>query len=171
MPNVVLVDENDQPIGEMEKLEAHQKGELHRAFSVFIFSNDENPKLLLQQRAKDKYHCAGLWTNTCCSHPAPGEDVEVAAQRRLAFEMGISADLHPVGHFTYKATFDNGLTEHELDHVFIGFMDREERVRFNKEEVQDYQWIDLESLEDWCAEKPELFTPWFKKAYEIAREG
>ena len=171
MPNVILVDENDQPIGEMEKLEAHQKGLLHRAFSIFIFSNDEKPRMLLQQRADGKYHCAGLWTNTCCSHPAPNEDFADAAANRLRFEMGISADLHPVGQFIYKAEFANGLTEHEVDHVFIGFMNRDQRIPFNKEEAKDYQWIDLEALEEWYQDHPELFTPWFKQAYDIAKEG
>lgn len=171
MPNVILVDADDQPIGEMEKLVAHQKGALHRAFSVFIFSNDENPRLLLQQRAKQKYHAGGLWTNTCCSHPSPEECLEQAAANRLQFEMGISADLHPVGSFLYRAEFENGLVEHEFDHVFIGFMDRDQRIPFNKDEVSDYQWIDLEALEEWYADHPELFTPWFKQAYEIAQQG
>lgn len=171
MPNVILVNENDEMIGAAEKLAAHQQGLLHRAFSIFIFSNDEKPRLLLQQRADAKYHAGGLWTNTCCSHPAPGEDMEVALQNRLAFEMGVDADLHYVDKFIYKAEFDNGLTEHEVDHVYIGFMDRDQRIPFNKDEAQDYQWIDLEALEEWYADHPELFTPWFYEAYQIAKEG
>ena len=171
MSEVILVDGDDQALGVMEKLEAHQKGVLHRAFSVFIFSNDEKPKLLLQQRAKDKYHCAGLWTNTCCSHPELEKTLEQSAAERLHFEMGIEADLLSVGKFTYHAVFENGLIEYEVDHVLIGFMDRDSRIPFNKNEVADYQWIDLESLEAWLEDHPELFTPWFKQAYDIAKEG
>ena len=171
MPNVLLVDADDQPIGEAEKLAAHQQGLLHRAFSVFIFSNDEKPRLLLQQRAANKYHGGGLWTNTCCSHPEPNQPLAEAASIRLFHEMGINADLHPVGKFTYKAEFENGLIEHEIDHVFVGFMDRDQRIPFNKEEAQDYQWIPLDDLEDWYQEKPELFTPWFYEAYQMAIKG
>jgi isopentenyl-diphosphate delta-isomerase len=171
MSYVILVDSHDQPLGLMEKLEAHQKGLLHRAFSVFIFSNDEKPKLLLQQRAKNKYHCSGLWTNTCCSHPESGTTLEQAALERLQFEMGIDADLLQVGSFTYHAAFENGLVEYEIDHVLIGFIDADLPIVFNKHEVEDYQWIDLDILESWYDESPELFTPWFKQAYDIAKEG
>ena len=171
MPNVILVDEFDQPIGEADKLAAHRQGLLHRAFSIFIFSNDEHPKLLLQKRADDKYHAGGLWTNTCCSHPAPNQTIEQAAHARLKFEMGIQADLHPVDKFTYRAEFENGLIEHEVDHVFIGFMDRETTIPFNKNEASDYQWIALDALEEWYQDHPELFTPWFYEAYQIALQG
>lgn len=171
MPEVILVNEQDQPVGVSEKLAAHQQGLLHRAFSVFIFSNDAHPRLLLQQRALDKYHAPGLWTNTCCSHPAPGEDTTVAALTRLQFEMGITADIQPVGCFTYRAEFANGLIEHEVDHVYIGFMDRDQRVQFNPDEVADYQWIALDALAQWYAEQPALFTPWFDAALTIAVEG
>lgn len=118
MEEVILVNEKDEPIGTMEKLEAHQKGALHRAFSVFLF----NPKgeLLLQRRALHKYHSAGLWTNTCCSHPRPGEETSAAAHRRLKEEMGMEADLRFMTSFQYRSEFENGLTEHEFDHVFIG---------------------------------------------------
>ncbi|MBN1820393.1 MAG: isopentenyl-diphosphate Delta-isomerase, partial [Prolixibacteraceae bacterium] len=113
---VICVDENDNPIGEMEKMEAHEKAVLHRAFSVFIFNSKK--ELLLQQRSAGKYHSALLWTNTCCSHPVPGELTENAAKRRLKEEMGMNAELKFLFKFQYKAPFDNGLTEHEIDHVF-----------------------------------------------------
>ena len=125
----------------------------------------------MQQRAKDKYHCAGLWTNTCCSHPELEKTLEQSALERLQFEMGIHADLLTVGKFTYHAVIENGLIEHEVDHVLIGFIDRESKIVFNKNEVADYQWIDLEALDEWYADHPKLFTPWFKEAYDIAKEG
>src|SRR3954470_13284590 len=119
MEQVILVNEKDQAIGTMEKMEAHRKGVLHRAFSVFIF--DRHGKMLLQQRAFHKYHSGGLWTNACCSHPLPGEDIESAAHRRLYEEMGFQTPLKKIFDFTYKADFRNGLTEYEFDHVFTGY--------------------------------------------------
>ena len=134
---VILVDENDIAIGSMEKLEAHQKGILHRAFSVFIFNS--NNELLLQRRALTKYHSSGLWTNTCCSHPQPNEDTLAAANRRLKEEMGMQTSLTHKTSFIYKTNFDNGLTEHEFDHVFIGHTDTNPTI--NPEEVDSYKWI------------------------------
>ena len=118
LEEVVLVNEKDEAIGTMEKMAAHEKALLHRAFSVFVFN--KNGDLLMQQRAHSKYHSGGLWTNTCCSHPRPGEHVADAANRRLQEEMGFTTSLNKAFDFTYKAAFDNGLTEHEFDHVFIG---------------------------------------------------
>lgn len=159
---VILVDESDHVIGRMEKLEAHQKGILHRAFSVFIF-NSKN-ELLLQRRALTKYHSSGLWTNTCCSHPKPGESTPEAARRRLKEEMGMEAQLIYKTHFTYKTEFDNGLTEHEFDHVFVGDTDLEPNI--NKEEVEEYKWLKLEEIKAEVIKKPGDFTSWFKIAIE-----
>lgn len=159
---VILVDENDVPVGTMGKLEAHQKGLLHRAFSVFIF-NDKN-ELLLQRRALDKYHSAGLWTNTCCSHPQPNEDTLAAANRRLKEEMGMTTELKHKSSFIYKTPFDNNLTEHEFDHVFVGYSNEEPVL--NPFEVADSKWISLEELKMEIKSSPEKFTSWFKIAME-----
>jgi isopentenyl-diphosphate delta-isomerase len=155
---VILVDERDNELGLMEKIEAHEKGILHRAFSVFIL-NHKN-QLLLQQRALHKYHSGGLWTNTCCSHPRQGESNLEAAHRRLQEEMGMAAPLKKLLDFVYRAEFDNNMTEHELDHVFVGHSD--ETPNINPEEVEAYRWMDLEELKKDMAEQPELYTEWFK---------
>ncbi|WP_114793332.1 isopentenyl-diphosphate Delta-isomerase [Niabella yanshanensis] len=155
---VVLVDRNDNRIGLMEKLEAHEKGLLHRAFSVLLFNNQK--ELLLQQRAFDKYHCGGLWTNTCCSHPHPGEDVKDAALRRLREEMGIECDLKKSFEFIYRAEFDNGLTEHEYDHVFTGTFSGAPVI--NLHEVADWKYLSREALQIDMTKHPENYTPWFK---------
>src|SRR5580658_4397934 len=131
---VVLVDESDQPVGVMEKMEAHRRGLLHRAFSVFIFNS--RGEMLLQQRAPEKYHSAGLWTNACCSHPRPGEDTREGAVRRLKEELGFTTHLEKLFEFTYRSEFDNGLTEFEFDHVFIGVYDQE--ISPDKKEASDY---------------------------------
>lgn len=158
--NVVLVDINDNAIGEMEKLLAHRRGELHRAFSVFIF-NDKG-ELLLQQRAKHKYHGGGLWTNTCCSHPQWGEDVGSSAVERLNYEMGMQSDLALVYSFVYHTPVENNLTEHELDHVFIGYSDRDPIP--NSHEVQDYKWMSTTEILSHIKENPSHYTVWFKRA-------
>ncbi len=158
MEEVILVDELDNPIGLMEKLEAHEKALLHRALSVLIF-NSKN-EFLLQQRSDNKYHSPGLWTNACCSHPRAGETVEAAAERRLKEEMGMSCQTQKVFHFTYKAEFENGLTEHELDHVFLGKTDS--LPVLNPDEAKSYRYLDLESLISEIESHPENFTPWFK---------
>lgn len=155
---VILVDINDLPNGQMEKMEAHEKGLLHRAFSVFIF-NSKN-ELLLQQRAKSKYHSGGLWTNTCCSHPRVGEGNAQAANRRLEEEMGMKCDLVYGFNFTYRAEFEDGLIEHELDHVFFGTSD--EIPKINKDEVESYKYMDLALLRLSISEEPHLYTPWLK---------
>lgn len=155
---VVLVDDEDNSIGTMEKMEAHKKGVLHRAFSVVLFNNRN--ELLLQQRALNKYHCASLWTNTCCSHPFPGEEILDAANRRLKEEMGIECALQKSFTFIYKARFDNGLTEHEFDHVFLGRFSGTPVI--NTDEVVDWKYISLPDLKKDMAQNPEAFTPWFK---------
>ncbi|MET4083254.1 isopentenyl-diphosphate delta-isomerase [Pedobacter sp. UYP30] len=155
---IILVDENDCEIGEMEKMAVHESGVLHRAFSVFIF-NSEN-QLLLQRRAFDKYHCGGLWTNTCCSHPGVGEDNALAADRRLMEEMGIFCKLEHKFFFKYYASFENGLKEHEIDHVFFGFTNQIPIL--NLEEAADYRYLSLEELSLDIDEKPALYTPWLK---------
>lgn len=155
---VILVDEQNNELGAMEKQEAHEKAVLHRAFSVFVFNS--KGELLLQQRALDKYHSAGLWTNTCCSHPRMGEDTKDAAQRRLKEEMGFETPLEGKGTFIYKAAFDNGLTEHELDFIYTGIYDQNPEI--NKQEVNDYSWLSLNEVQQDIATYPEKYTAWFK---------
>ncbi len=155
---VILVDENDNPIGTMPKMEAHEKAMLHRAFSVFILN--ANDEVLLQQRANDKYHSAGLWTNTCCSHPHPGEDTLGAARRRLKEEMGMEVDLQFVFKFMYKAPFDNLLTEHEIDHVFIGKTNQLPVI--NPEEVASYKYMKPEDIKLDMEQNPQSYTVWFR---------
>ncbi len=163
MENVILVDQDDQEIGVMEKMEAHEKGLLHRAFSIFLF-NDEQ-ELLIHQRALHKYHSGGLWTNTCCSHPRPGESIEAAAHRRLEEEMGIGCEMEKMFSFIYKAPLDNMLTEHELDHVLIGYFSGTPSI--NKEEVADWKFIETSELEAHMQAHPALYTEWFKIALPI----
>jgi len=162
---VILVNESDEAIGEMEKLEAHRKGVLHRAFSVFIFNS--RGELLLQRRALNKYHSAGLWTNTCCSHPAPGEDEKEAAQRRLREEMGFTATLEKLFSFTYRADFSNGLTEHELDHVFIGAY--EGPVQPDPSEVMEYTYHSLPDIAAMLGSDTNAFTVWFRIAFPLVQ--
>ena len=158
---VVLVNEKDEALGAMEKMAAHEQAILHRAFSVFIFN--KNGDVLMQQRAHSKYHSGGLWTNTCCSHPRPGEEVVAAATRRLQEEMGFTTSLIKAFDFTYKAVFENGLTEHEFDHVIIGQYDG--LVDFNPNEVAAYAFMPAQELERQIQETPERFTAWFHIAY------
>jgi len=155
---VILVNENDEQIGVMPKLEAHEKAVLHRAFSVFIF-NDKG-ELLLQQRAASKYHSPMLWTNTCCSHQRDGEGNIDAGRRRLLEEMGFVTELKEVFSFIYKAPFDNGLTEHELDHVMVGNYDKSPEI--NRDEVEDFKWMTLEAVKRGMELHPEVYTEWFK---------
>tara|TARA_B100001057_G_scaffold166357_1_gene167023 strand:- start:8903 stop:9421 length:519 start_codon:yes stop_codon:yes gene_type:complete len=160
--NVILVDKNDNQVGLMPKLEAHQKGVLHRAFSVFIFNNKY--ELLLQKRAFSKYHSGGLWTNTCCSHPREDEDILDAANRRLIEEMGIETTLRKVYEFTYKAELDNDLIEHEFDHVFYGVYNQDPSI--NTDEADDFKWIDMDSLNQDIKKNEDIYTVWFKIAFE-----
>ena len=155
---VILVDKNDNQLGLMEKIEAHKKAFLHRAFSVFIL-NYKN-ELLLQKRSLNKYHSPGLWTNTCCSHPRDGESVINAGIRRLREEMGFETELNSLFSFIYKAEFDNGLTEHEYDHVLLGRYNNSPQI--NKLEVCDWKWIDIDFLKKDVVINPEIYTVWFK---------
>ena len=157
---LVLVDEQDRETGQAEKMDVHREGLLHRAFSIFIFT--PQGEMLLQRRAMDKYHCGGLWTNACCSHPRPGEKVEEAAKRRLQEELGIDVGLQKIFHFIYRAEFENGLTEHEFDHVFIGEYAGD--VPFNAAEVMDTRYLSTNALLPLVQQSPETFTPWFRIA-------
>lgn len=159
---VILVNELDQQIGLMPKLEAHEKAILHRAFSVFIL-NDKN-EIMLQQRAHQKYHSPLLWTNTCCSHQRDGETNIQAGSRRLYEEMGFKADLKELFSFIYKAPFDNGLTEHELDHVMIGYYNDEPLI--NTDEVEDWKWMKIEDIKSDMLLNPEIYTVWFKIIFD-----
>ena len=155
---VILVNDKNEELGTMPKLEAHQKGVLHRAFSVFIF-NDKG-ELLLQQRAATKYHSPMLWTNTCCSHQRMGETNIKAGKRRLQEEMGFVTELEDVFSFVYKAPFDNGLTEHELDHVLVGMYN--DNPKINTEEVENFKWMTLEAVKADMEVQQEAYTEWFK---------
>jgi len=159
---VILVNELDQQIGLMPKLEAHEKAVLHRAFSVFVL-NDKN-EIMLQQRAHQKYHSPLLWTNTCCSHQREGESNIQAGNRRLFEEMGFSTELKELFHFIYKAPFDNGLTEHELDHVMIGYYN--EYPVINPEEVEDWKWMKIEAVKNDMILNPAIYTVWFKIIFD-----
>ena len=154
---VILVDLKDQQVGTMGKMEAHQKALLHRAFSIFILNS--NLELLMQQRAYGKYHSPGLWTNTCCSHQREDESNIEAGNRRLMEEMGMTVSLQELFTFIYKASFDNGLTEHELDHVMVGFCDDDPKI--NTEEVAGFKWMTIDSLKKDLKEKPNDYTVWF----------
>lgn len=160
MEHIILVDENDKEIGSAEKLQAHKDGKLHRAFSIFVFN--KNGELLLQQRADSKYHSGGLWTNTCCSHPRVGEDTLAAANRRLPEEMGFTCPLKEIFSFLYNITFDNGLTENELDHVFIGTFDGNPEI--NREEAKNYKWINVTELRNDIKDNPNIYSQWIKLA-------
>lgn len=160
---VVLVNKNDEPIGLMSKMEAHEKAVLHRAFSVFIMN--KKGETMLQQRALNKYHSPGLWTNTCCSHQRDGETNIEAGRRRLREEMGFEVDeLKELFSFIYKAPFDNGLTEHELDHVMMGHY--EGKPDINPDEVNDWKWMEPKDVKEDIEKHPELYTEWFKIIFE-----
>jgi len=159
---ILLVDENDKEVGIGEKIKTHQEGKLHRAFSIFVFNS--KGELLLQRRAKSKYHSGGLWTNTCCSHQRAGEPLEKVVHRRLKEEMGFDCELKEVFSFTYKVKFDNDLFEHEYDHVFIGNFDGEPVP--SPEEVDEWKWVDLEELKKSIRENPDSYTYWLKMSID-----
>lgn len=163
---VILVNEQDEKIGMMPKQEAHEKGVLHRAFSVFIFNEKE--ELMLQQRALHKYHSPGLWTNTCCSHQRDGESSVDAGKRRLQEEMGFTVNLNESISFIYRAPFDNGLTEHELDHILLGNFDGEPHI--NAEEVAAWKWMPLEDVKKDIQKNPGQYTAWFKIIFQKFQE-
>lgn len=159
--DIILVNERDEQTGIGEKMAVHKQGLLHRAFSVFIFN--KNGEMLLQQRSMNKYHSPGLWTNTCCSHPLPGEETINAANRRLHEEMGFQTQLEEVFDFIYKADMENGLIEHELDHVFVGEYDGS--LHLAADEVMEYRYATMEELKRELLEKPGQFTAWFNIAF------
>ncbi len=163
---IIMVDENDRELGPIEKMEAHHKGILHRAFSILVFNS--NKQLLLQRRSLSKYHTPGLWTNTCCSHPRFGEDLEHAVHRRLQEEMGFQCELKELFEFLYKTTFEMNLHEHEFDHVFVGFYDGE--VVVNPEEVSEYQWVDINTIKLDIERYPEKYTYWFKYLFALSED-
>lgn len=158
--DIILVDERDRPIGVSDKLTPHRTGALHRAFSVFIFNS--KGELMLQKRARGKYHSGGLWTNTCCSHPRPGETVRHAARRRLKEEMGFAVSLREVFQFTYRTKFSNGLIEHEYDHVLVGRFDGVAHP--DPAEVEDWKWISLSALRRAVNRHPRRYSFWLKQA-------
>jgi isopentenyl-diphosphate Delta-isomerase len=162
---VILVNENDEQVGTIEKIEAHRKALLHRAFSVFIFN--ARGEMLLQQRAKNKYHSAGLWTNACCSHPNPFESTENAAARRLQEELGFTTELKKIFDFTYKSVFENGLTEFEFDHVFVG--EYNDKINPNMDEVNECCFMKPDEIESKLLSHPQKFTPWFHIAYPMVK--
>jgi len=169
---VIIVDKQDRQIGLEEKLKAHELGLLHRAFSVFLFCEKDNEiQVLLQQRAKDKYHCGGLWANTCCSHPREGEDITQAGKRRVKEELNIDIKdyLKEVGSFTYRAEFSNKLIEHEVDHVLIGVFDPVDfnKIDFNKDEVESIRWVSLDDLKKEFVQEADIYVPWVAKAFEV----
>lgn len=164
--DIILVNEHDVPVGTMEKMEAHRKGLLHRAFSVFIFNS--KGEMLLQQRALNKYHSGGLWTNACCSHPRPGEATIAAATRRLQEEMGFTTQLEKIFDFTYKKEFDNGLTEFEFDHVFTGSY--ENAIVSDADEVHDYCYKPMQAIKDSLASHPAKYTAWFHIAFPLVEK-
>lgn len=165
--DIILVNENDEEIGTTEKMEAHRKALLHRAFSVFIFNN--KGEMLLQQRAINKYHSGGLWTNACCSHPKPGEETAAAAEMRLREEMGFSVKLKKIFEFTYKTAFENGLTEYEFDHVFAGIYDG--FISPNKDEVSDYCYKSISQIKESLQSHPSKYTAWFHIAFPLIEKS
>lgn len=167
MSEIMLVNENDEPIGVADKLEAHQKGLLHRAFSIFIYRKGlEGIEVLLQKRHSKKYHSGGLWTNTCCSHPLFNETIKEAAEKRLKEEMGIVSDLFEIGVFHYKADVGNGLIENEIDHVFMGEL-LFSKIKPNPEEVEAMTWMSVKQLRNALKDNPKHYTAWLEKALEI----
>ncbi len=156
-----MVDENDNTLGSMEKMEAHVRGLMHRAFSIFIFNS--KGEMLLQKRAIKKYHSAGLWSNACCSHPYPNEEIKIAALRRLNEELGFKTSLQKAFDFIYKTSFKNGLTENEFDHVFVG--EYEGEIKMNPEEVKDYSFKPMKEIKQELKNSPEKYTEWFKIAF------
>lgn len=155
---IILVDEQDRIVGFEEKLKAHEEGRLHRAFSVFVVNG--KGELMLQKRNSEKYHSGSLWTNTCCSHPLEGEDQERTVHERLQFEMGFDCPIHPLFTFTYRASFENGLVEHELDHVYLGTYDGDAVP--NPDEADDWKWMDLCDVKRDMQQNPHHYTYWLK---------
>lgn len=164
---LILVDKNDRVLGEGDKIEVHREGALHRAFSIFVF--DDHNRLLLQKRAQTKYHSGGLWSNTCCGHPRPGEDTLAAAHRRLQEEMNFDCHLRKAFAFLYRVELDNDLVEHEYDHVFFGKYNGNPKP--DAEEAEDWKWIELEEVKRELSENPERFSYWLREALDRKEWG
>jgi isopentenyl-diphosphate delta-isomerase len=167
MAQVILVDENDSVVGTMDKIEAHRLGKLHRAFSILVFNSQG--KMILQKRAKAKYHSGGLWTNTCCSHPNPGEEISSAVKRQLLHEMGIDTDPRFLFKFTYNESLNNDMVENEVDYVFIGVSDTVPSL--NPDEAEEWRAISLADLRKWIEQEPQNFTIWFRKIVNMLPEN
>lgn len=163
---VILVNEKDEEVGRMEKYEAHRKALLHRAFSVFVFN--KKGEMLLHKRAESKYHSSGLWTNACCSHPRPGEEIKEAAMRRLKEEMGFQIPLKKIFEFTYRTEFQNGLSEYEFDHVFTG--EYNGLITVDRQEISDYCYKDMSDIKDSLQSHPHKYTVWFQLAFPKVEE-
>ncbi|MBT0724462.1 isopentenyl-diphosphate Delta-isomerase [Rosenbergiella sp. S61] len=161
--DVILVDEHDNPLGQMEKLEAHRQGRLHRAITVYVFNTQQ--QLMLQQRAFSKYHCGGLWSNTCCGHPFPHEGTQQAAERRLDEEMGLKMPLKEITQTYYNLPVTDGLIEHEYGHIFTGYTDQ--LPVLNPDEAENYRFASLSEIEKELVSFPERFTPWFKTTFPM----
>lgn len=166
---IIIVDEADREIGIAEKLTAHEQHLLHRAFSIFIFRTHPTLALLMQRRALSKYHSPGLWTNTCCSHPKPGETIIAAGERRLEEELGMKVSLQSIGRFHYMAYFPNGLSENEIDHVLIGEAKPDQLILPNPEEVCEIRWMSLSEVKQAITETPQQFTPWLQSALAFTK--
>lgn len=167
---LILVNDQDQAIGSEEKLAVHEQGLLHRAFSVFVLRKvDDVLEMLLQQRHADKYHAGGLWTNSCCGHPRPSEKTKAAAERRLQEETGIVLSLHPVGIFQYRAKFENGLIENEVDHVFVGYY-QNQGISLHPEEIEAIEWRSIDWIRKDLLANSGKYTPWFSQALNVLEE-
>ncbi len=160
--HVILVDPHDKEIGTSEKLQAHKDGKLHRAFSIFVFN--KNGEMLIQRRALTKYHCGGLWANTCCGHPRPGEKLDAAAHRRIKEELGFDCPMREQLHYTYKTSFENGLTEHEYLHVFVGQFDGTPKL--NAEEVSEIKWVSVDEIKQELKQHPKHYAFWFHESMQ-----
>lgn len=168
---VILVDQNDKAIGKEEKLIAHREKKLHRAFSIFVFfHNGQSYELLLQQRSKLKYHSGGLWTNTCCGHPAPNQETDQAAQLRLKKEIGIDLALIKIGVFHYQAKLDHNMFENEIDHVFVGIT-KSKQIKINQAEIMAYKWQNIISLQKDLQHNPDQYTVWFESAFKLVNDS
>jgi len=167
MEDVILVDENDNAVGVMEKLEVHRQGKLHRAFSILVFNSSGD--LMLQRRARTKYHSGGLWTNTCCSHPKPGDKIQDAVRKQLHYEMGIEVEPKFIFKFKYHAKLDNNLIENEFDHVFTDIFDGSPKI--NMTEAEDWRFEGMPALKQWMKNDPDQFTVWFRKIVDLLPEN
>ncbi len=163
---LVLVDKHDNPIGHAEKMYAHENNLLHRAFSIMLLDKQNPMNCLLQQRQQDKYHCSGLWSNSCCSHPKANEPLDDAVHRRLQEELNIDTSLEKIGAFYYQATFQANMHEHEYDHVYIGMINRDDPIKFNRNEIQALQWMAMTDIKHAIDSNPDDYTPWLSAVVE-----